>query len=168
MKKIMILIAVSAPALLAPASQAKKLRLSVQIVNRQSSTTEYNYTVPGYATSNCSASVYENSASANCFASGVPATSGNYSVHGATLSLLLPDGRVVVVNCNAKTNWTDWSHPTWYRGCREPITSAIEAEFDGDNAKLEWSVSLDGKKKERETYKIIGILSKIPGPHEKK
>jgi len=86
-------------------------------------------------------------------------------VHGATLSLLLPDGRIVVVNCNAKTNWTDWSHPTWYRGCREPMTDAIEAKFDGDNAKLEWPVSIDGKKKQSETYKIIGILAKItPAP----
>ena len=168
MKKTVTLIALSTAALLAPASQAKKLKLSVQIVNRQSSATEYNYTVPGYATSNCNASVYGNTASGNCVASGVPASSGSYSVHGATLSLLLPDGRIVVVNCNAKTNWTDWSHPTWYRGCREPITNTIEAEFDGDNAKLEWSVSLDGKKKEKETYKVIGILSKIPAADEKK
>jgi hypothetical protein len=76
----------------------------------------------------------------------------------------LPDGRIVVVNCDAKPNWTDWSHPTEYRGCREPMTNTIDAEFDGDNAKLEWPVSIDGKKKQNETYKIIGILAKITTP----
>jgi hypothetical protein len=29
----------------------------------------------------------------------------------------------------------------------------------GDKAKLQWSVSLDGKKIESETYKILGVLS---------
>jgi S1-C subfamily serine protease len=42
------------------------------------------------------------------------------------------------------------------------MTNTVEAEFDGDNAKLEWPVSIDGKKKQSETYKIIGILTKIP------
>ena len=161
MKTMVILVAVLSIVFLAPRSQAQKKKLSVQIVNRQSSATEYTYAVPGYATANCNASVYGNTASGNCVASGAPASSGSYSVHGATLSLLLPDGRIVVVNCNAKPNWTDWSHPTAYRGCREPITNSIEAEFDGDNAKLEWPVSIDGKKKQNETYKIIGILTKI-------
>lgn len=159
-KMIGVLVMVS----LAPASQAQKQKLPVQILDRQSSETEYTYRVPGYASSNCSASVYGNTASSNCFASGTPASSGSYSVHGATLSLLLPDGRLVVVNCSAKTNWTDWGHPTRYRGCREPITDRIEAEFSGDNAKLEWPVSIDGMKKQDETYKIIGVLTKIPEP----
>ena len=164
MKKPVILIALLAMVFLAPTSQAQKKKLSVQIVNRQSSATEYTYTVPGYATSNCNASAYGNTASGNCVASAAPASSGSYSVHGATLSLLLPDGRMVVVNCNAKPNWTDWNHPTTYRGCREPITNTIEAEFDGDNAKLEWPASIDGKKKQSETYKIIGILTKVTTP----
>jgi hypothetical protein len=164
MKKTLILAAVLATAFSATAGWAQKKKLSVQIVNRQSSATAYTYTVPGYATSNCNASVYGNTASGNCVASAAPASSGSYSVHGATLSLLLPDGRIVVVNCNAKPNWTDWSHPTTYRGCREPITNTIEGEFDGDNAKLEWPVSIDGKKKQSETYKIIGILTKISTP----
>jgi len=36
----------------------------------------------------------------------------------------------------------------------------IEADFHGDKAKLEWVVSLDGKKKESETYKILAVLPK--------
>jgi hypothetical protein len=164
MKNLVILAVAIVAAFLAPVIQAQKKTLSVQIVNRQSGATEYVYTVPGYAASSCNASVYGNTASGNCVATAIPASSGSYSVHGATLSLLLPDGRIVVVNCDAKTNWTDWSHPTWYRGCREPLNSTVEAQFDGDNAKLEWAVSIDGKKKQNETYKIIGIFTENPPP----
>jgi hypothetical protein len=45
------------------------------------------------------------------------------------------------------------------------VTGAIhvpvkDADFHGDNAKLEWVVSLDGKKMRSETYKILAILRK--------
>jgi hypothetical protein len=33
-------------------------------------------------------------------------------------------------------------------------------EFSEDKAKLKWPVSIDGKKIESETYKILGILDK--------
>jgi hypothetical protein len=36
----------------------------------------------------------------------------------------------------------------------------IQADFNGDKAKLEWVVSLDGKKKASETYKILAILDR--------
>jgi len=41
-----------------------------------------------------------------------------------------------------------------------PLVDTIQADFHGDNAKLEWVVSLDGKKTQSETYKIIAILDK--------
>jgi hypothetical protein len=41
-----------------------------------------------------------------------------------------------------------------------PIVDDIDVEFSKDNAKLIWPVSLDGKKMESETYKILGILNK--------
>jgi hypothetical protein len=50
--------------------------------------------------------------------------------------------------------------------CRVRVPDAVAAEFKGDKAKLIWSVSLDGKKKESETYRIIGVLSKIPARPE--
>lgn len=40
------------------------------------------------------------------------------------------------------------------------IADEIQADFHGDNAKLEWVVSLDGKKTQSETYKILAILAK--------
>jgi hypothetical protein len=41
-----------------------------------------------------------------------------------------------------------------------PIVDSITAEFHGDKAKLEWPVSLDGKKFQSETYKLLGVLEK--------
>jgi hypothetical protein len=41
-----------------------------------------------------------------------------------------------------------------------PLTINVCA---GDKAKLEWVVSLDGKKTQSETYKVLGILDKPKG-----
>jgi hypothetical protein len=46
------------------------------------------------------------------------------------------------------------------RGCRQPIGDTVEVDFHGDSAKLEWPISLDGKKTQSETYKVLGILSR--------
>jgi hypothetical protein len=46
------------------------------------------------------------------------------------------------------------------RSCRIPLLDEVQAEFRGDSAKLEWVVSLDGKKAQSETYKILAILGK--------
>ena len=73
--------------------------------------------------------------------------------------MLLEDGRIAVVNCASKTNMTDWSAGA-RRSCHMPIVDEIEVEFNKDSAKLIWPVSIDGKKTESETYKIIGILKK--------
>jgi hypothetical protein len=42
-----------------------------------------------------------------------------------------------------------------------PLVDEIEADFKGDKAKLEWVVSLDGKKKQPETYKVLAVLPKL-------
>jgi hypothetical protein len=77
------------------------------------------------------------------------------------LSLQLPDGRVAVVNCDSKLNWTDFSKPNQVRrSCKVPLMENIQAEFDRDKAKLKWSVSIDGKKMESETYKILAVTDK--------
>jgi len=46
------------------------------------------------------------------------------------------------------------------RSCRTPVVDTTEADFKGDNAKLIWPVSPDGKKLQSETYKILGPLNK--------
>jgi hypothetical protein len=142
--------------------------LDVVIIDRQSQETDYSYVVPGYFTSNANAN-------ANCFGVGnsvncngsarttgvsVPAQQVSFHVNGATFALQIPDGRVVVVNCESKFAERFAGPRGNRRSCRTPIVDQLQAEFNGDKAKLEWSVSLDGKKLESETYKILGVLDK--------
>jgi hypothetical protein len=107
----------------------------------------------------------------------IPAQQHSYDVRGAALSLQLPDGRIAVVNCTSKTNWTDIHHSNQMnRSCRIPPDSAttLQAKFDGTDAKLSWEwqekkmISLNDAKivthKESESYKLIDVLvpSKVP------
>jgi hypothetical protein len=89
-----------------------------------------------------------------------PAQEVSFHVRGATFSLQLPDGRVAVVNCESKFAERLAGPRGNHRSCRMPLMDDIEAEFDGDKAKLRWPVSLDGKKMESETYKVLGVLAK--------
>ena len=83
--------------------------VKVQIVDRQDSEQGYSYTIPQSITSTSSTDVsciaYPNSA--NCAATtqttGVATPPRNiaYSVRGATYSLRLKDGKIVVVNCES-------------------------------------------------------------------
>ena len=142
--------------------------LNVRIIDRQDSETDYSYVVPGYSNSQSNASVDCNGVgnTVNCSGSGstngysTPARMVPYRVSGATLSLLLPDGRVAVVNCASKFAERMAGPQGNHRSCRVPIVAEIEADFHGDKAKLEWPVSLDGKKMQSETYKVLGILDK--------
>ncbi len=85
----------------------------------------------------------------------------SYDVAGATLALQLPDGRIAVVNCESKVNLTDFSRMNQQRrSCRIPLVNKIEVDFDGSSAKLKWPVSIDGKKFQSETYKILAVIDK--------
>lgn len=153
-------------ALSIPAIVAGSKDLAVRIVGRQYGRTEYSYVVPGYSqtTASVNAACVGGVGSANCSgagsstASGRPAVLGSYSVTGATLTLQLRDGRLAVVNCASKANLTEWSVAP-RRSCRFPLTNDISAEFDGDKAKLKWVVSIDGKKVQSETYKILAVFA---------
>lgn len=150
--------------------------LSVQIANKMSNSSEYQYTVPGYENYNCSGAaagrttisdsltnpavsvVSRNKANVNCNAVGAPSRTVNYTVHGATMSLLLPDGRLVVINCDSRPSYN--GNSSEQRSCREPLSDEIQVVFDQDNARLLWNASVDGTTMGAESYKIIGILSK--------
>jgi hypothetical protein len=145
---------------------ARGKSLDVQIIDRQSSDTNYAYVVPGYSnsTSNTNVNCFGSVNNVNCSGStrttgsAEPARQVSYQVRGATFSLQLPDGRVAVVNCESKYALKgDYINR---RSCRMPLVNSIQAEFDGDKAKLQWSVSIDGKKTESETYKILAVLDK--------
>jgi hypothetical protein len=143
-----------------------KLELDVTIIDRQDSSTRYSYIVPSFSnsTSNTNVNCFDGANTLNCSGTtrtattGTPAHAISYEVRGATLSLQLPDGRIAVVNCDSKYALkADYINK---RSCRAPLVSQIRAEFDGDKAKLKWSVSVNGTKIESETYKILGVLDK--------
>jgi hypothetical protein len=113
-------------------------KLEVKIIDRQDKEDTYDY-----------AAVYNNTAVGKTF-----------KVQGATFTLQLPDGRLVVVNCESKFAEHMAGPVGNRRSCRAPVVDNIEVDFKGDNAKLTWPVSLDGKKIQSETYKILGILDK--------
>jgi hypothetical protein len=144
-------------------------KFDVKIIGRQHSASTYGFVVPSYSQTNTNANAncvsYPNSVGCNGSATstttGHPAIAGSYQVTGATLALRLPDGRVAVVNCNSKTNWTEWSANT-HRSCRIPMLDDISVEFSGEKAMLKWVVSIDGKKYQQETYKVVAV---IPAPN---
>lgn len=143
-------------------------KMDVKIIQRQSEQTNYDYVVAGSSSSTSSGSVdcnaYGNTA--NCSGSSTsngyttPSREVSFSVMGATYSLLLPDGRVIVVNCASKFAEHMAGHEGNHRSCRMPLVDDIQADFKGDKARLSWVVSLDGKKRESETYKILAVLPK--------
>ncbi len=129
------------PLLVALGFCADRQTLSVKIVDRQDHEDGYVY-----------AAVYNNTAVGRSF-----------KVHGATFTLELPDGRLAVVNCESKFAEKFRGPAGNRRSCRTPVAENIQVEFNGDNAKLIWPVSIDGKKIQSETYKILGILDKPKG-----
>lgn len=143
-------------------------KMDVKIVQRQTGETNYDYVVPGHfsSSSNGSANCNAYGDTANCSGSSTtngyvtPSREVSYSVTGATFSLLLPDGRVAIVNCVSKFKERMAGPAGNHRSCRMPLVDNIEADFKGKNAKLYWPVSLDGKKFESETYKILAVLPK--------
>lgn len=146
-------------------ASAQKTTMDVLVIDRQSSETEYSYTLPqvstteGVARARCS----DGGFSTNCTASGTSTTvtrqsqQYGYAVKGATLALKLPDNRIAVVNCVSK--YAPRGDYINRRSCRIPLGNEIRAEFKGDDAKLIWSVSLDGRKQQSETYKVIAVIN---------
>jgi hypothetical protein len=138
-------------------------KLSVTIINRQDNDTDYTYVVPGYFNSYSNSNVncntgYNCNGSNTTSGSNIPAQQVSYHVRGATFALQLPDGRTAVVNCESKFKERMAGPRGNRRSCHIPLVDNIQAEFHSDNAKLAWVVSLDGKKKESETYKILAVL----------
>lgn len=123
--------------------------------------------VPGgvFTESNSNANCFGVANSVNCAGSTTstgtvtPPRQVSFSVRGATFSLLLPDRRVVVVNCESKFKERFAGPQGNRRSCRMPLVDEIQAGFDSDKAKLIWPVSIDGKKMESETYKILAVLN---------
>jgi hypothetical protein len=111
-----------------------KERVAVTVIARSDSNTAYSY----------------------AFVNSFNGIAQNMNLRGATLTLQLPNGDAAVVNCTSKFQ-ERMAGPGNVRSCRVPLVNDFEAAFDGDKAKLFWPTSLDGKKIESETYKIIAV-----------
>jgi hypothetical protein len=148
---------------LAPcALQAFAQKVEATVLYRQNSDSNYAALVPNQAgvipdgVVDCAAQIANEACSgpAQASAPGQPAL----NVSGTTLSLLLPDGKVAVVNClNKYSSRTDM---IVRRSCAMPMVEHVEADFDGQRARLKWPVSPDGRKTESETYKVVALLDK--------
>jgi hypothetical protein len=155
-------------AFLVCATSAPAQKLAVKVLDRQDNETDYTYVVPAswFSNSNTNVNCGGSDTSVNC--NGTTNSSGTitpahqvpYHVRGATFTLQLPDGRAAVVNCESKFKERFAGRAGNHRSCRIPLVENIDAEFHGDNAKLIWPVSLDGKKMQSETYKLLAILDK--------
>ena len=133
MKRIAAIILMSL-ALASLAVAKDKERVKVQVTERNNSNLAYSY----------------------AFANGSYGIAQNLNLRGATFTLVLPNGDSAVVNCTSKFQ-ERFAGPGNVRSCRVPLVDAFEAIFDGDKAKLFWPTSLDGKKVESETYKIVAV-----------
>ena len=165
MKRAIVALIVACPA------PALAQNLAVKIIDRQDNDTAYTYVVPAHWFSNSNTNVNCGGSDTNVNCNGSTNTTGtvtpahqvSYHVRGATFTLQLPDGRAAIVNCESKFAEHFAGHAGNHRSCRMPLVENIEVEFHGDKAKLIWVVSLDGKKMESETYKVLAILDKPKG-----
>ena len=164
MKKIAALVLT----ILVCATSTSAQNLAVKIIDRQDNDTDYTYVVPAhwFSNSNTNMNCGVGDTNVNCNGStnttgtSTPAHQVSYHVRGATFTLQLPDGRAVIVNCESKFKERMAGPAGNHRSCRIPLVESVQAEFHGDNAKLIWVVSLDGKKMQSETYKVLAILDK--------
>jgi type 1 fimbria pilin len=136
-------------------------KMDATVLYRQNSDNNYAALVPDRAgvlpqgTVDCAAEV------ANEACSTAPAQTGvnpPLNVTGTTISLLLPDGKVAVVNCVNK--YSPKGDYIVHRSCAMPLVEHVEADFNGQRAKLTWLVGPDGRKMESETYKVVALLDR--------
>jgi hypothetical protein len=142
---------------MSPAAFAQTLL--VHIVQRQDTKTELTATIPDRADSKDDKSSTGDKKAAGSDKGTASTDKGaqarSLTVTGATLTLQLPDRRLVRVVCESKYALRfDYINR---RSCRTPPADEVTAEFNGDEAKLIWSVSLDNRKTQSETYTILNI-----------
>jgi hypothetical protein len=140
---------------------ADTIKLKVTVLENIPTTTSYDWQVSGKDTISCYSS--------GCTSYFTLPNSGTATVSGAVLKLLLPDGRIVIAECDAKPDvaanlanaLAESQASTVYRNCRRPeANSTIDAEFNRSQVKLFIQApSIDGTGKvSSETYYIEGVL----------
>jgi hypothetical protein len=141
---------------------ASAQKIDVSVLYRQDSDNRYIAIIPGYTgpEADITGACMLDPDPANCPRVDATMTDGSptYMLVGTTLSLLLPDGRIALVNCQNRFS----SKGTYInrRSCGMPMVQHVQAEFVGQSAKLEWPVGTDSRKTESETYKVVALLAK--------
>ena len=124
MRNLMTVGAILVASTISLAAEAK--RMTVKVIDVQNSESEYSGTIPGRV------NTYVGTSTINTTVT--PAQEVGYSVKGATLQLLLPDGRTAVVNCVSE--YAPRGDYVNRRSCRVPDQNVITVEFKGKDAKL--------------------------------
>lgn len=141
---------------------ASAQKVDASVLYRQNSDNRYIAIIPGYTgpESDITGACLLDPDPANCPQTDANGAGGTptYMVVGTTLSLLLPDGRVAVVNC--QNRYSAKGDSVNRRNCGMPMVPHVEADFNGQIAKLTWPAGADGKKTESETYKVVAMLGK--------
>ena len=144
-------------------SFAAKPKLAVTVINNIPTAFSYEWVVAGRSSVSCYSS--------GCTSYYAPARSGTRQVNGATLKLLLSDGRIVIASCYANTGnlafgligaMTGDSYLNAPRNCSVPeADETIQADFRGSFVRLFWrQPSIDGTgRKSNEMYSIRGVLN---------
>jgi hypothetical protein len=132
-------------------------KVEATVIYRQNSDSDYHALIPGYSnpgSPDCAADM----ANADCYRPTAESGPFSYDVVGTTLSLLLPDQKVAVINCVNK--YSPKGTYIMRRSCGMPLVEHVQAEFKGNVAKLEWPVGPDNKKTESEKYRVVAVLDK--------
>ena len=132
-------------------------KLEATVLYRQNSDSDYRALIPGYsnpASPDCAADM----ANADCYRHTADSGPFSYDVVGTTLSLLLPDQKIAVINCVNK--YSPKGTYIMRHSCGMPLVEHVQAEFKGNIAKLEWPVGPDNKKTESEKYRVVAVLDK--------
>jgi hypothetical protein len=139
---------------------ASAQKVEASVLYRQDSDNRYIAVVPGYSgpDADITGACMLDPDPTNCPPVNAENGSPNYMLIGTTLSLLLPDGRVALVNC--QNRYSSKGNSINRRSCGMPMVPRVEADFTGPIAKLTWAIGTDGKKTESETYKVVAMLDK--------
>src|SRR5579863_7057220 len=116
-------------------------KLDATVLYRQTSDSNYFAVIPGYTVTpdeggtDCSLEPLSDACASPSRANGAIASQNQvaYNLVGTTLSLLLPDGRVALVNCVNK--YSPKGNYISRRICQMPLVPQVEAELNGKTAR---------------------------------
>jgi hypothetical protein len=127
-------------------------KVNVKVVEHTVGGTEYTQPLPDVSLGNGSESADSYSTSSVYVP---PPHSVQNSLTDILMTLLLPDGRRVLVGCEDHLSGLTKANR---HNCKNPTADELEANFSGDKVKLSWVAGFGGKKKDSETFMIVKVL----------